>query len=445
MQFSTLVCELRLLLWSYTLPQLLHFLRIQQPVSPSRQALHRQAPQPNPHQFLHGMHFLHQHTPQLFFPRIPHPHFIPEIRRPPARRVRLPHCFHLQPGFFSNPVQIRQRQHPLYLDVIHLLDLRPVLQNLRRQIAVIRQKHQPRRRILQIPHWKHSLRQSSQAIPQSLPPLGISHRRNYLWRLVQRQVYVSLRVRSDRSSRRFDLVCRRIGLGPKFPHYHAVHAHLSAQDQLLRVPPRSNPRTPNNLLQSFLHDLFLPLPCGVRSRRSCPRRVGFSRVFYDSPRPLRFLILFACRGGFNDWRRRVLVQLSGRHALRRRKSLMFAKCFGLRKLLFDVCDGFRRVAVRVIACSRRLLACHGGPLFARHFRNAFVAAQRFSRERFKLFQARQLFQIAQPEPHQKFLRRLIKYRAPNHFLASRRRNQPLVQERADHPRGIHSANLRNLR
>src|SRR5690242_11572162 len=293
MQFSTLVCELRLLLWSYALPQLLHFLRIQQPVSPTRQALHRQAPQSNPHQFLHRMHFLHQHTPQLFFPRIPHPHFIPEIRRPPARRVRLPHRFHLQPSFFSNSVQIRQRQHPLYLDVIHLLDLRPVLQHLRRQIAVIRQKHQPRRRILQIPHRKHPLRQSPQTVSQSLSPLGIGHRRNHLRRLVQRQIYVSLRGLSDRSSRRFDLVCCRIGLGPKFPHHHAVHAHLSAQDQLLGVPPRSNPRTPNNLLQSFLHDLFLPLPCGVRSRRSCPRRAGYSRGLCDSPRSLRLCASFS--------------------------------------------------------------------------------------------------------------------------------------------------------
>ena len=107
--------------------QSLHFLRPQQPISPPRQSLYRQCPQANPHQLLHRMHLLHQQPPQLILLRIPHPHFVPKIRRPPARSVRLPHRFHLQPSFLSDPVQIRQSQHPLHLDVIHLFQLGPLV------------------------------------------------------------------------------------------------------------------------------------------------------------------------------------------------------------------------------------------------------------------------------------------------------------------------------
>src|SRR6266481_4142084 len=79
------------------------------------------------------------------------------------------------------------------------------------------------------------------------------------------------------------------------------------------------------------------------------------------------------------------------------------------------------------------------------WRKSLIAPQRLSRQRLKLLHARQLLQIAQSKPHQKLFRRLVQNRPPHHFLPPRRRNQVLVQQRADHPRGIHPANLRNLR
>src|SRR5260370_13595024 len=103
-----------------------------------------------------------------------------------------------------------------------------------------------------------------------------------------------------------------------------------------------------------------------------------------------------------------------------------------------------RLIVRTSAsvCRQRTFARHS-PLVTRHFPH--IAAQRLSRQRRKVFQARQLLQIAQSKPHQKFLRRLIQNRPPHHFLPPRRLNQIFVQQRANHPRSIHSANLRNLR
>src|SRR6266481_7200867 len=67
--------------------QLLRFLLFNHPVSPPRNPLHGERPQPNTLQFLQRMLLLEQRPPQLFLLRIPHAHFIPIIRRPSARRV----------------------------------------------------------------------------------------------------------------------------------------------------------------------------------------------------------------------------------------------------------------------------------------------------------------------------------------------------------------------
>src|SRR6267142_5031225 len=237
--------------------QPLRFLLLNQPVSPPRYSLHRQRPQPDALQFLHRMHLLDQHAPHLFLLRIPHPHFVPEIRCAPARCVRLPHRLHPHANLFSQPLQVRQRQHSFYLDVIDLLQLRPILQHLRRQVAVIRHEHQPRRRILQIPHRKHALRQSPQKVSQRLPPFGVRHRRHHFRRLVQQNVHAPRLFRFDDSPRCLNPVFRRVRLRPQLPHHAPVHLHLSALDQQLRMPPRSNPRPRNNLLQSLFHFLFL--------------------------------------------------------------------------------------------------------------------------------------------------------------------------------------------
>src|SRR5216684_5638137 len=79
------------------------------------------------------------------------------------------------------------------------------------------------------------------------------------------------------------------------------------------------------------------------------------------------------------------------------------------------------------------------------WRKSLIAPQRLSRQRLKLLQARQLLQIAQSKPHQKLFRCLVQNRPPHHFLPSGRGNQVLIQQRADHPRSVHPANLRNLR
>src|SRR6266404_4105297 len=241
----------------FKLSQSLRFFLLNQPVSPPRYSLHRQCPQPDALHILHRMLLLDQHAPHLFLFRIPHPHFIPKIRRASPRCVRLPHRLHSYANLFSQPLQVRQRQHSLHFDVIHLLQLRPIFEHLRRQVAVIRHEHQPRCRILEIPYREHALRQSPQKVSQRLPPLRVRHRRHHFRRLVQQNVHAPPFFRFDDSPRRLNPVFRRVRLRPQLPDHAPIHAHLSAGDQQLRMPSRSNPRPRNNLLQSFFHFFFL--------------------------------------------------------------------------------------------------------------------------------------------------------------------------------------------
>src|SRR6266704_4865988 len=218
-----------------------------------------------------------QHPPQRIAFRVLKCYFVPVIRRVPApirsesaRRVRLPHRPHPCPNLLPQPLQIGERQHAFDLYVIHLRQVRPIFQHFRCQVPVVRQKHQPRRRIIQPPHRINALCQSTQTIPQRLAPLRIGHCRHHFRRLVQHDVDAPLLSFHDFPGR-FNPVFPRIRLRSQFRHHAPVHPHLSAQDQLLRVPPRRNPRPRNNLLQSFLHFLdFVFLDGPFQSATHCP-------------------------------------------------------------------------------------------------------------------------------------------------------------------------------
>src|SRR6267143_3191069 len=160
------------------------------------------------------------------------------------------------------------------------------------------------------------------------------------------------------------------------------------------------------------------------------------------------------------FRRFVVFRLRHPLVIRRRLLQQFLPRFHLR-VHAHLIGSPRIVRISTAICRGGAFARHS-PLVTRHFprrrpdarlirqpilrrRKSFIAPQRLPRQRLKLLQARQLLQIAQPEPHQELFRCLIQNRPPHHFLPSRRGNQVFVQQRADHPRSVHPANLRNLR
>src|SRR5712691_948128 len=158
----------------------------------------------------------------------------------------------------------------------------------------------------------------------------------------------------------------------------------------------------------------------------------------ESLRPLRLCVILFPLSSLSSHRRlRRFAALRLRHSFIRSRRL-FQNHFP--RLHLRARDVLRRLAS---PCPRLAFARHS-PLVTRHFprrRKSLIAPQRLPRQRLELLQARQLLQVAQSKPHQEFLRRLVQNRPPHHFLAPRRGNQVLVQQRADHPRSVHPANL----
>ena len=70
--------------------------------------------------------------------------------------------------------------------------------------------------------------------------------------------------------------------------------------------------------------------------------------------------------------------------------------------------------------------------------------KRFGYQLLELFHARQLVHVFQTEAHQEFFCGLVKNRTADYLLSSRGRDQLALQQSADDPTGIDSANIVNL-
>src|SRR5216683_7382608 len=190
--------------------------------------------------------------------------------------------------------------------------------------------------------------------------------------------------------------------------------HSGCQALWARPTYRSSPERPR-VASSILARLTL-LPAGLTAHST-------SLLF---PRGCRF------------WR---FLTLIFRHPLiiRRRLLQQFLPCLHHRKVRRGGACPTRSVNIGRLPDARLVRRS------ILRWRKPLIAPQRLPRQRLKLLQARQLLQIAQSKPHQKLFRRLVQNRPPHHFLPSGRGNQVLIQQRADHPRSVHPANLRNLR
>src|SRR5216684_221659 len=212
---------------------------------------------------------------------------------------------------------------------------------------------------------------------------------------------------------------------------------------LATSPHRSVSRT---VISSAARNLSFPLCALCVLRVLCVNSFSSFELstFNFQPLYLRFSILCdVCVKFLRPRRDRFprFFAVALRHSFigRRRLFQQFLSRFHLRS---------RRVLRRLVSLCPRLAFARHSPLVTRHFprrRKSLIAPQRLPCQRLELLQARQLLQVAQSEPHQKFLRCLVQNRPPHHFLPSRRGNQVFVQQRADHPRSVYPAYLRNLR
>ncbi len=165
----------------------------------------------------------------------------------PACCVRLPHRADRPSGIASQTFQVAHHQAPLNFHVIHLLQIRPVLQHFGRKIAVISQKNQAHRVVVQTPDGINPFRQALQTIHQRLAPFRVGHRSHNLWRLIQHDVNAAL-IGFHHFAGSFDAVRGGVRLRAQLRNHLAIDSHLPAQDQLFSVTPRSDSRSRDDFL-----------------------------------------------------------------------------------------------------------------------------------------------------------------------------------------------------
>jgi hypothetical protein len=201
-----------------------------------RQAFQGKRPQPDALQFFHRMPFGKKHAAQNILFRILQGHFIPEIFRMPASRVRLTHRADSSAGIASQSLQVAHHQAPLNFHVIHLLKIRPVFQHFGGEVAVVGQKHQAHGVVVQPSNGINALRQALQAIHQRLAPFRVGHGGHHFRRLIQHDIHAAL-VGFHGLTGSFDAIGVSVRFRTQLRHYLAVHAHLPAQNQLFSVTP----------------------------------------------------------------------------------------------------------------------------------------------------------------------------------------------------------------
>ena len=203
----------------------------------------------NPHT-LHSFHrvtSLKQTVAQIVATRIGKRHFIP-------RRVLCLESLNLRAGGAREFVNFGKGKQRFQLHQIRLWQgVR--LHNSIGQIAVVRQKHKPGCVVFQAAHGKYALRNAIQQVAKRASPLGVAHRRNYFWRLVQQEID-ALVFRAKQLAGNFDVVARVIRFRSKFGDDAPIYGNVTRGDKLLRMSPRGHTSTRNNLLQSFKHKVL---------------------------------------------------------------------------------------------------------------------------------------------------------------------------------------------
>src|SRR5256885_2928457 len=88
--------------------------------------------------------------------------FVPEIRGVSARGIRLTNRAHARAGLLAEALQVFICEAPFHFDVIHLAKVLPMLEHRSGQVAVIGEKHETRRGIVEPPNGINALRQAAQ-------------------------------------------------------------------------------------------------------------------------------------------------------------------------------------------------------------------------------------------------------------------------------------------
>src|SRR5262249_17080084 len=230
-----------------------YFLRQQLAVFPRRQQAEPQRPHADAHEPLDKEPERLKHAPDLaiapFVELDFQPGFLAERLDDFHLRRRRPAVF--QPNAFAQPLQVFARRPTADLDAIDFFDFIARMHELLRELAVVREKQQPRRVEVESAYWKEMALcpEALEPTAQVRPALRIAQRRDHPRRLVQQ--HVAQRRARDQLTVDFDLVLRGVGLRTELRDDGAVDGYASLRDPFFRFTARREARASENLLQAL--------------------------------------------------------------------------------------------------------------------------------------------------------------------------------------------------
>jgi len=168
--------------------------------------------------------------------------------------------FEFDAQIFAEPLEIGEGEHALDFDLVGLLEVIPVFEELRGEVAVVGEEDEPGGGVFEIADGIDAIRKSTKKITQSFAAFGIGERGDDFGRLVKEKVDVARGSAGDFASGGFDLIAGGVGFGAEFGDSFAVDADLAGEDELLGVTTGSDTGASDDLLKTFEH------ASGVRSR-----------------------------------------------------------------------------------------------------------------------------------------------------------------------------------
>jgi hypothetical protein len=194
-------------------------------------------------------------------------HFVPEVGGVTARGVGLTKSPELRAGVLAKTFEIFEGEASLNFDVEELLQIRPVLEHGRSNVAIVGEKDEAAGVVVERADGIDAFRKTAQEIAKSFAAFGISESGDYFGRLVHEEINVTA-FGFDEAAGGFDSIFGGIGLGAKFGDDFAVDANLAGEDELLRVAARSDAGVSDDLLKAFEHGKVISDRLSVSVRKN---------------------------------------------------------------------------------------------------------------------------------------------------------------------------------
>jgi hypothetical protein len=169
-----------------------------------------------------------------------------------ARGVGLTKSAELCARVFAETLEIFEGEASLNFNVEELLEIGPVLEHGRGEVAIVGEKDEAAGVVVERADGIDAFGKTAKEIAEGFASFGVGESRDDFGRLVHEEIDMAA-IRFDEAAGGFDFIFGGIGLGAEFGDDFAVDANLAREDELLGVAARSDARVSDDFLKTFEH------------------------------------------------------------------------------------------------------------------------------------------------------------------------------------------------